>query len=85
MEDLNLGYLGTLGMHTNPESQPIRAPRRVDFSAKQRQKRSARACVSSEHGVTSLVVGRKFDQHLWSRLLVAISANVSFEICVREV
>ena len=30
-------HLGTLGMRTNPESQPIRAPRRVVFSAKQRQ------------------------------------------------
>lgn len=26
-----------LGMRTNPESQPIRAPQRVEFSAKQRQ------------------------------------------------
>lgn len=34
MGDLSLGYLGTLGMRTNPETQPIRAPRRVDFSAK---------------------------------------------------
>lgn len=46
-------HLGTLGMRTNPEPQPIRAPRRVDFSAKKQQGGQIELVSSSEYGITS--------------------------------